>query len=222
MQQQEQQVNYGSENQEDPPLPGHECLKFHSANQTPVSGPIDDLAIESNDTENEITLTSADHASLDPSTYAPSADNRVDDHSIFGFARINYMNPLRSWTKGKVIEGYDPLPSMVRSISGSLSSSDTDDAMSSSSGGPDDDAAKVVSRGVTFNETVRVMPIPPLTAYTPEQRFRMYANRFELRENKLRNKKEYQFDGYDWRNATEECHMAICPKSGEILHPAHL
>ena len=49
----------------------------------------------------------------------------------------------------------------------------------------------------------------------------MYANRFELRENKSRNKKEYEFDNYDWRNATEENSMAVCP-SGELLHPAHL
>ena len=34
--------------------------------------------------------------------------------------------------------------------------------------------------------------------------------------------KEYEFDGYDWRNATEEGSMAICPVSGELLHPAHL
>jgi hypothetical protein len=75
---------------------------------------------------------------------------------------------------------------------------------------------------VTFNEQVRVLPIPPLGDYTPEQRYRMYANRFELRENKSRNKREYEFDNYDWRNATEEHAMAVCPMSGELLHPAHL
>ena len=86
-------------------------------------------------------------------------------------------------------------------------------------GGPADQPA---AKGVSFNEQVRVLPIPPITAYTLEQRYRMYANRFELRENKVRAKKEYEFDGYDWRNATEEPHMAICPLSGELLHPAHL
>ncbi|KAL3809158.1 hypothetical protein ACHAXA_004657 [Cyclostephanos tholiformis] len=77
-------------------------------------------------------------------------------------------------------------------------------------------------KGVTFNEQVRVLPIPPIEDYTPEQRYRMYANRFEVRENKIRNKREYEFDNYDWRNATEENAMAICPMSGELLHPAHL
>ena len=77
-------------------------------------------------------------------------------------------------------------------------------------------------RGVTFNEQVRVLPIPHIGEYTSEQIRRMYANRFEVRENKLRNKREYEFDNYDWRNATEECSMAVCPRSGELLHPAHL
>ena len=76
-----------------------------------------------------------------------------------------------------------------------------------------------IQRGVSFNEQVRVLPIPPITSYTPEQRYRMYANRFELRENKSRNKKEYEFDNYDWRNVTEEGNMIVCPLSGELLHP---
>lgn len=80
----------------------------------------------------------------------------------------------------------------------------------------------VLPRGVTFNEQVRVLPIPPIEHYTPEQRYKMYANRFELRENKLRNKREFEFDNHDWRNATEEHSMAICPMSGDLMHPAHL
>ena len=80
----------------------------------------------------------------------------------------------------------------------------------------------ILRKGVTFNEQVRVLPIPPLQDYTPEQRYKMYANRYELRENKLRNKREYEFDKYDWRNATEEHAMSVCPVSGELLHPVHL
>ncbi|KAL7487060.1 hypothetical protein ACHAW6_012667 [Cyclotella cf. meneghiniana] len=157
----------------------------------------------------------AENASLDGVQHSLSFETPKQD-DIFAFSRLPYMNSIRSWsTTGKVIDRYDPPPAMV-------STSDADDTMSSSSGGSDDDGCIAVSKGVTFNETVRVMPIPPVTAYTVEQRFQMYANRFELRENKLRNKKEFQFDGYDWRNATEECHMAICPVSGELLHPAHL
>jgi hypothetical protein len=132
-------------------------------------------------------------------------------------------------------------PGMVRTTSGSLSSEETadddDETMSNAStNSSDSDAASKAEedeehqppvlpppqRGVTFNEQVRVLPIPPIEHYTPEQRYKMYANRVELRQNKLRNKREYEFDNYDWRNATEEHSMAICPVSGELLHPAHL
>lgn len=117
----------------------------------------------------------------------------------------------------------DPPPGMIRSSSASETSDETMSAGSSD----DDETGSTASRtsaskGVTFNEQVRVLPIPPISSYTPDQRFRMYANRFELRENKVRNKREYEFDNYDWRNATEEHSMAICPLSGELLHPAHL
>jgi hypothetical protein len=205
----------------------YECLKFDSANETPTTSPVDINHLMEIDHDSEM-MPPIGIESLDDTQHtnrSSVAERQPSDHTIFGFSRMNYMNPVRSWsTAGKLIKGDSlSLPAMVRSNSGSLSSSDTDDNMSSSSAsdGSDDDNGKA-SKGVTFNETVRVMPIPPLTAYSAEQRFRMYANRFELRENKVRNKKEFQFDGYDWRNATEECHMAICPLSGEILHPAHL
>ena len=79
-----------------------------------------------------------------------------------------------------------------------------------------------VAKGVSFNEQVRVLPIPARTSYTLEQRRQMYTDRVELRDLKVRGKKEFGFDNWDWRNATEEQHMAICPVSGEFLHPAHL
>lgn len=170
----------------------------------------------------------------------PFRSQETNDNAIFGFSRQNYMEGIRAWSSGGFLGGAaapaaavaSPLPAkadeappgMVRSSSGSLSS-DSDSALGSdddmsedSSGGSD----RPIAKGVSFNEQVRVLPIPPLAAYTHEQRGRMYANRFEQRENKLRAKKEYEFDGFDWRNATEEHSMAICPVSGELLHPAHL
>lgn len=211
---QPQQEQSNDDHNKEVQLLEYESLKFNSANETPTTSPVEHLMEIDNESE---MMPSLDNEIDDAQNDSPS-EPTTDSHSIFSFSRMNYMNPIRSWsTSGKVIED-DSMPAMVRSNSGSLSSSDTDDTMSSGSGSSDDK----VTKGVTFNETVRVMPIPPLTAYTAEQRFRMYANRFELRENKIRNKKEFQFDGYDWRNATEECHMAICPMSGEILHPAHL
>ena len=127
----------------------------------------------------------------------------------------------------------DDLPGMIRSVSGATSidsdddadTADEDDTMDTVT---DDDQSSSSSstasskvKGVSFNESVRVLPIPPLSHYTLEQRRNMYANRFEVRENKLRNKKEYAFDNYDWKNCTEENSMVICPLSGNLLHPAH-
>ena len=126
----------------------------------------------------------------------------------------------------------EDLPGMIRSVSGATScddddadSADGDDTMDTVT---DDDQSSSSSstasskvKGVSFNESVRVLPIPPLSHYTLEQRRNMYANRFEVRENKLRNKKEYAFDNYDWKNCTEENSMVICPMSGNLLHPAH-
>jgi len=162
-----------------------------------------------------------------------------DKAAFFGFSPQNTIDGLRAWTTHNFGSAPSPVvvpvlptkgddsspPGLVRSTSrGELSSgSEGDETMSSedeifSVGSAD----QVVVKGVSFNEQVRVLPIPPITAYTLEQRHRLYANHFELRENKIRGKKEYEFDNWDWRNATEEHSMAICPLSGELLHPAHL
>ena len=96
-------------------------------------------------------------------------------------------------------------PDMVReSTSDSVSTaSDGDDVMSDrgddeTMSSADEDSSRrlnAAKKGVSFNENVRVLPIPPLAAYTFEQRTGMYTNRFELRQTKARNKKEYEFDG---------------------------
>jgi len=160
-----------------------------------------------------------------------------DDNAFFGFSRSHYMEGVRAWSmklvfpsppmnNSTVMDENSP-PSIVPSPNDSLSIASEDDAMN----GCDDaeteaeaveDGPESSSKGVTFNEKVRILPIPPISSYSLEQRFKLYANRYELRQIKIRNKKEYAFDGYDWRNATEEGNMAICPLSGELLHPAHL
>jgi len=129
----------------------------------------------------------------------------------------------------------DDLPGMIRSVSAGPTATSCDDDDTDTTDGDDtmdtetdDDQSSSSSstvsskaKGVSFNESVRVLPIPPLSHYTLEQRRNMYTNRFEVRENKLRNKKEYAFDNYDWKNCTEENSMVICPMSGNLLHPAH-
>lgn len=74
-------------------------------------------------------------------------------------------------------------------------------------------------KGVSFNESVRVVEIPHSSCYTPTQLKKMYTSSNEVRVNKIKNKKEFKFDGRDWRNATEECGMKVCMVTGELIHP---
>jgi len=77
------------------------------------------------------------------------------------------------------------------------------------------------ARGVSFAPTVTVQPIPHSSELSPSQRGRMFAKSSEVRRNKARNKKEFFYDGCDWRNATEERDMDVCPMTGEEVHPVH-
>merc|ERR1719253_2515253 len=109
------------------------------------------------------------------------------------------------------------------SSNGSLDSSDD------SSSSDDDSAASVTatpnkpkrSRGVNFAESVKVQAIPHSSTLSPFQRRKMYSTCWEVRQNKIRNKKEYRYDGYDWRNSTEEWEMGVDMVTGELIHPAH-
>jgi len=120
-----------------------------------------------------------------------------------------------SWLLGFTSTTVDPLsasvPRLLRSNSGS--SLDTYDSSSST----DPKQKKVLS----FNEDVRVVPIPHSSEYSAMQKRKMYSNCQEVRANKIRNKKEFRYDGYDWRNVTEEWEMPVCALTGELVHPAH-
>jgi hypothetical protein len=67
--------------------------------------------------------------------------------------------------------------------------------------------------GVTFNESVTVYPIFKTSVYTPTMILAMYTQRDELRLNKLRNKREYAYEEYDWRNVVEEIDMTDGPST---------
>jgi hypothetical protein len=56
----------------------------------------------------------------------------------------------------------------------------------------------------------------------------MYTQRDELRINKLRNKREYAYEEYDWRNVVEEIDMTDgpstttgCAAEQQLVHPVH-
>lgn len=106
------------------------------------------------------------------------------------------------------------LPSLVRVPSGSSLESD-EDASTTSSDTPSR------ARGVSFNPAVTVQPIPHSSDLSSFQRHRMYTSSIEVRQNKLRNKKEFCYEGYNWRAATEEWQMGVDMVTAELIHPAH-
>ena len=125
---------------------------------------------------------------------------------LLGFARLSDRMP----------------PGLVRdddSLTSSGSTSDDDSLPNSSSHGPS--SGKPKERGVSFNTDVKVQPVPHSSTLSATQRRKMYSSSMEVRQNKQRNKKEYRFDGCDWRNATEEWQMAVDMVTGELVHPVH-
>jgi hypothetical protein len=98
-------------------------------------------------------------------------------------------------------------------------STTTSTSSSISSDDSDNDSPK--KKSVGFNSTVKIQPIPHASTYSPIQRRKMYSSSLEVRKNKIRNKKEYRFDGYDWRNVTEEWEMSVDMVTGELVHPVH-
>ncbi|KAL7478243.1 hypothetical protein ACHAW6_004015 [Cyclotella cf. meneghiniana] len=130
---------------------------------------------------------------------------------LLGFARLrDEPSPISVLSS--------PLPDLVRSnSSSSLESSATEDDASLSSSS----STSSKKKGVSFNETATVLPIPHASTLTPQQRRKIYSSSIEVRQNKIRNKKEYRYDGYDWRNCTEEWEMSVDMVTGELVHPAH-
>jgi hypothetical protein len=140
---------------------------------------------------------------------------------LLGFARLSNENADEPPDDMSDDEDMAP-PGLVRVPSGSSLDEE------SSSDSESDDESAVVSTpvkprraGVSFSECVTVQPIPHSSALSPLQRRKMYSTSFEVRQNKIRNKKEYRYDGYDWRNVTEEWEMGVDMVTGELVHPVH-
>jgi len=98
----------------------------------------------------------------------------------------------------------------------------TSDDDSSAASSAADDASSLPPRagGVSFAPRVTIQPIPHSSELTAFQRGQMFATSAEVRRNKRRNKKEFRYDGCDWRTATEEPDMGVT-LTGEEVHPVH-
>ncbi|KAL7525607.1 hypothetical protein ACHAXR_002125 [Thalassiosira sp. AJA248-18] len=120
---------------------------------------------------------------------------------------------------------WDGCPSSI-SVSSNSSSSSSDDCRSQDSSSSSRSSSKrrkekpSAKAGVSFSSSVTVYPVFETTVYSPSMVQSIYTKRDELRVNKLRNKKEYAWDCYDWRNATEEEEMERNDE-GELVHPVH-
>mmetsp|Transcript_11618 Transcript_11618/g.17529 ORF Transcript_11618/g.17529 Transcript_11618/m.17529 type:complete len:225 (-) Transcript_11618:144-818(-) len=73
----------------------------------------------------------------------------------------------------------------------------------------------------TFNESVKVVPIPTRHEYSDRIRSRLWSNAIELYENAARNHVEFAAESYDWRNACDDEQMYLCRSTGEKIHPVH-
>ena len=79
-----------------------------------------------------------------------------------------------------------------------------------------------IIRAVHFAETVLIQDIPPASAYTQEERERLWTTLADLQRDAKRNATELWFDGGDWRHATEEDQFCVWEaKNGEtqLIHP---
>eukprot|EP01083_Nonionella_stella_P158454 515806_1 len=168
-------------------------------------------------------LKGYDHRIVDGLTDADGYASDDASSSLFPQRKKRQQQQSRaSWLLGLAV---DPiLPGLVRVPS--TASLSEDDSTTSSDSDDDDSSlptssAKRSRGGVSFNDNVKVQPIPHSSALSFNQRRKMYSTSVEVRLNKTRNKKEYRYDGCDWRNATEEWEMGIDMATGELVHPAH-
>lgn len=146
---------------------------------------------------------------------------------LLGFARLN-DKPSSPSPVEEEEEDMTP-PGLVSSLDSDEDSASTASSTDVDSDEDDDDSVskpatasqKRARSGVSFSESVTIQPIPHSSTLSPMQRRKMYSTSWEVRQNKIRNKKEYRYDGYDWRNVTEEWEMGVDMVTGELVHPAH-
>ena len=103
----------------------------------------------------------------------------------------------------------------------SQASVDSSSASSSNKDGNDEEEAGSGKQSVSFDTSVTVYPIYETSQYSSDMVQQMYTNREELRINKIRNKREYAHDSFNWRDVTEEDGMIVDDTSGELVHPVH-
>jgi len=75
--------------------------------------------------------------------------------------------------------------------------------------------------GVSFVDTVKVLPIPKRDEYSDRVARRIWSSAVEIQEMAMRNSVEFAAEGWDWRTVTEDDQMYVCSDTGELVHPVH-
>ena len=113
------------------------------------------------------------------------------------------------WNFSSLFGSTEPTP-----LSSSLLSSSSSDELSSSSSSS--------CRKLTFNEEVKVCPIPKREEYSKRIREQLWASPKEMAMMAHRNTVEFAAEGWDYRNCLEDENMYRCVATNELIHPVHV
>lgn len=114
------------------------------------------------------------------------------------------------WNFGLLFGSTEPTTPLSSSL---LSSSSSDELSSSSSSS---------CRKLTFNEEVKVCPIPKREEYSKRIREQLWASPKEMAMMAHRNTVEFAAEGWDYRNCLEDENMYRCVATNELIHPVHV
>ncbi|KAL3803454.1 hypothetical protein ACHAW5_007023 [Stephanodiscus triporus] len=78
-------------------------------------------------------------------------------------------------------------------------------------------------RKVSFDSTVKAVTIPSRRSYSTRIKSRIWSSAEEIYVNCIRNEREFEHDGKNWRTAKEESDFLCCASANELLlvHPFH-
>lgn len=78
-------------------------------------------------------------------------------------------------------------------------------------------------RKVSFDSTVKAATIPSRRSYSDRIKSRIWSSTEEIYANGIRNEREFEYDGKNWRTVKEESDFLRCASANELLlvHPVH-